>query len=399
MTNFADERFSGETSILLRYAGMFDVLGYSVGLTADELEPFSISEGARVLELAEYRGVRLLLNDETSLMATGTYKDIDACLTAAIMNAQGPRRAVITSAGNYGYALAKYTQKLSDLDIIFFLPRDTAYKMDGAAFEGGPISLILVDLPVQEAKSIAHAFAARYDLPRIPLIDWRLAASATRALHLLDWQQKSGTTVDIFAQTMSGGYGPSGILHCYRELIRRGLLRRSEVPRFLGFQLAGGTPMVDAWGAGHREARKPAPGAKPALIEPGLFNANPQRNYTRLFDLMRFLGGDMHSIATEDYEEHGERVIGWLKALGLEMTIAPSTGEYLEKTGMLTIVGVLKAIDAGHIGAGETVWCQMTGGCRQIERADALEPMAVVTSKNSEKEWIDMLGATLGLVA
>src|SRR4029077_16479 len=73
----------------------------------DCLPRTSIGEGLRVVSLLEYKDVAVDVLDATSLMATGTHKSIDGCVTTAHCLLSGYRRIVFESGGNTGTALTR----------------------------------------------------------------------------------------------------------------------------------------------------------------------------------------------------------------------------------------------------------------------------------------------------
>jgi len=396
---FVDTSVAWDQSLILRYHRVFRLLDLQIAATAEDFRAASISEGARVVPFREHEGVQILLADESSLMATGTYKDLDACLVTAILRHAGQPALVVSSGGNLGYALAAYA-KQAGLRLYLFHPATTGYKMDRGAFEGSTTTLISVDLPERQVKSLSAAFARTYGLPLVPDIRWRLAASATRAMFLLEATQGAELQVDCIAQTMCAGFGPAGVYNCFSELMREGVVRRSQVPRFLGFQQDANAPMVRAWRAGDREIGthhivEPEP---EHYIEPGLYNINPERNYTRLFDLMRYYGGDMLGVTTADYEHHAPQLERWFEAIGLELGRSEETGDLLEKTGIITGVGILKAIQEGLVRRGERVLYLMTGGFRRVATQEPARPDVRVDAAHPEDVWVKELGARFGLV-
>jgi len=95
-----DERYSAECSVVLRYAPAL--------LDGTDVLATSRQEGIRILDLGSWRGVNLKLLDESSLMASGTYKSLDGCLSTALCRKEGIQRAVFSSGANAGSALSLY---------------------------------------------------------------------------------------------------------------------------------------------------------------------------------------------------------------------------------------------------------------------------------------------------
>jgi threonine synthase len=394
--SLVDGRYSAEQSLVLRYAPALNHLDLGVTLTPDTIEACSVREGARSFQLTDYRGVEVHVCDESSLMATGTYKDLDACLINTISKQCNLEQIAISSGGNLGFALAVYGER-SGLRSFFFQPKSTMYKLDGDRFEWGGAKLISVDLPEKQVKSLALAFAKAYGIQHVPDIRWRLAASATRAMFLLE-QAAATRSYDCIAQAMCAGYGPAGIFNCYSELSREGYVRRSQVPRFLGFQQLANSPMVNAWQRGDREISREHVNAQPdRYIEPGLYNTNPERNYTRLFDLIRYYGGEFAAVDNESYARWAPQIVQMFRSHGMEFTRVSGSDEILEKTGLITAVGVFRAIEEGLIRSGERVLMLVTGGFRTMSSTRIPLADCEVDASRTEDQWVDHLGALFGL--
>ncbi len=387
-----------DRSLLLRYHEASAQLRYELPVGLADLEACSLREGARVVPVDPVAGVRVYVCDETSAMETGTYKDLDACLTVAIARANGIERLVLSSGGNLGYALARYASRV-DVELFVFQPATTLYKLDGAAYSDPKVRLIAVDLPEPAVKDLAQRFAEHYAILQVPDFRWRLAASAARAMFILE-HALTPTRIDHLAQTMCAGFGPVGIYKCFSALAANGYLRQPDVPPFLGFQQEANCPMVRAWADGSREIGAAHLGARPqSYLEPGLYNTNPGHNYTRLFSLMKYFGGDLMAVSDEDYARYLPDVLALLAQAGVELTRLPS-GELLEKTGVLTGVGILKAIATGRVRRDEGVLWLLTGGhrARPIDERP-VQPLLEVDASHSVDDWIDEIGRRCRLQA
>ncbi|HRI09178.1 MAG TPA: pyridoxal-phosphate dependent enzyme, partial [Nannocystaceae bacterium] len=150
-----DERFDAGASVLLRYHRVFGELGEGPPFTLDDLAPRSLGEGIAIRRLADRRGVEIFVADETQAMATGTYKALDACVTAAALGRAGVRRVVASSGGNLSAALGAYLQR-AGVDALLFQPLTTLHKQDRRFF-GGTAHLVCADLPEPAIKSLARA--------------------------------------------------------------------------------------------------------------------------------------------------------------------------------------------------------------------------------------------------
>ena len=215
---------------------------------AKDLAATSQREGMRLVELASYRGVGIVLLDESTAMRTGTYKSLDGCISTALCRLQGIRRAVMSSGANGGIALTDYAAR-TGLETFFFCPASTLYKIGAGQFQRPQAHLIAVDGPDRRVKEAARQFAGLLELPIIPPLEWRMLSASCRGLFLAEQIQSRGRHISWFVQTVCAAYGPIGIYQTFRRLVAGGQLEAGAVPRFLGVQQAGLSPLVDAWTA------------------------------------------------------------------------------------------------------------------------------------------------------
>ncbi len=392
-----DETVPAQRSVLLRGYPLLRTLQLFPPVCHQDLVASSLGEGAHYRRLVEHQGVTVFLCDESSAMTTGTYKDLDACLITSVHRGRGSTALVLSSAGNLGRALAVYGAR-AGLQVYLFHPRSTQYKLCGASLRQPGIHPIAVDLPEPQVKSLARAFAARYALPHVPEIALRIAASAARALFLLEQAELHGAPLDCIAQVVCAAYGPIGIYTCLRELVARGLLPASRVPRFLGFQQAANAPMVRAWREGAEQLLDRHCQAVPEnYLEPGLYNTRPQSTYGPLREILTRVGGDLRSLDHEAYARHRDTVLGWFEACGLQFTRGPEG--IVEKAGILTGVGIAQAIEDGVLRQGENVAYLLTGGLGPNEPVLELEPSLSIDASRSEAGWLQLLGEHFGLTA
>ena len=390
-----DERHAADQSLLLRYWRALELVGLRPVPTLESLRAASLGEGARVLPLRSHRDVELLVCDETSLMSSGTYKALDACLTVTMVEREGVRRVVTSSGGNLGRALARYCHARG-IEVFCFQPRSTGYKLDASTLGSAGVHVVSADLPEPEIKALSRRFAERFGLLHVPALPWRLAASATRAMFLLEAVQGGPQPAAWIAQAMCAGYGPVGIYDCFAALVDRGLLAAERVPQLLGIQQQANAPMVRAWSEGAAEIaprhRQPRPAA---YLEPGLYNTDPGANYTRLHAHLERFGGVLVGVDARAYARHAARAEQALAEAGVVLTRRAGSDEVLEKAGWLAVVGLLEAIERGHVPAGDRALSLLTGGVR-ARAASALDgelaaPIEVDGTRALDA-WVEALG-------
>jgi len=374
-----DPAFPATRSLPLRYAPAV-LAGH---LATEDLLAASQQEGARLIELGEYRGVRLLLLDETTCMKTGTYKSLDGCIATAMCRKLGISRAVFSSGANVGAALTDYAAK-TGLESFFFCPAGTIHKLDGALFDRPSAHLIAVEGSDRRVKESARAFAEALDLPLIPRLQWRLLSAACRGLFIAEEIRKRDGRFSWFTQAVCAGYGPIGIYQALRALAAAGQIDRSRIPRLLAVQQAALCPIVRAWSAGQASLAGLGPTDWQAPpIEPSLYNVHPDKTYPMLYEILQAFGGDALAVAEADFDRHAGPFLDMLGRAGIRLTETSVGGktQYVEKAGLLGGAGTLKAIADGRIAKGETVICALTGGAGPAPRTPAREEYRIPANR------------------
>jgi threonine synthase len=358
-----DAAVPAEQSIVLRYRNAF-----RFGQTDEDdvrikdlLGQTSIREGARVVPLAEYKGVVIDLLDETSLMHTRSLKSIDGCFTTAQCKWRGYSGVVFESGGNTGTAFAFYGSQ-AGLETYFFVPEENLYLLSEEIGHLPGAHLIAVEKP-GHVKRAAALFRRLNGLHHIPERSWRYEASRFRGLFILE-SMVSGGGYDWICQTISAAFGPIGIYHVlfrYAGLIDR-------MPRFLGVQQEANCPMYRAW-----QSRAVAPEAIPVESTAGLlsrvmYDAAPQ-TYGTYPDLEKVLRASRGELITVNHAEFarlrdarfaGCGVHELLRRQGVDVEYNGAG----DPTGLIALAGLLKQIDAGEIPPGSrALWC-LTAGAR-----------------------------------
>lgn len=349
-----------ERAVTLRYAT--DLLTNE--LERKDLEGTAQSEGLRLIELEPYRSTRLFLLDESTLMKTGTYKSLDGCVSTALCVKKGIRQAVFSSGANAGSALSDYGAR-SGLETFFFCPTTTLYKLNADLFSRPETHLIAVEGSDRVVKDTAALFSARTGIAQIPQIEWRLVSAGYRAMFVWEAMERLSHGFSWFTQAVCAGYGPIGFYRQLAKLSAAGRIGQEWIPKFLGIQQAGLSPIVAAWN-NHYSTLPPftTDAWSETSIEPTLYNAYPSQTYPLLHDVLSTFGGSMLDVRHAEFEQYSQVFAAMLQGVGIELTkvLLNGTNVYLEKAGLLAGAGTLKAIDEGRIVPSETVLISLTGG-------------------------------------
>ena len=381
-----DEAFGPEDSVVCRYRNavkLYDSEEHDLEFKRHLLNN-SIREGARIVRMLSYKGVEIHVLDETSRMETGTLKAIDGCLTTSLCCMEEVKRVVFESGGNTGSALTLYGQK-AGLETFFFCPLDNLDLLDSRMFSSRTAHLIAVENR-GKIKEFTALFARTAGIKHIPDKSWRYAAAMFRGLFILDQMPRTGK-LDWISQALSAGFGPIGIYNVLKTF-------PAEVPilpRVLGVQQEANCPMYESWkpqalGRAGNSGRK-----KEGLLTRVMYDDSPQtyKSYHDLHQLLLLTGGDMLTVNAEEFESYLHPAgCGPLPELLLSRGIAVTmrSGKILEKTGMIAVVGTLKAIDAGKIPVGSRVLCCLTSG---VSAADGgAKPEMIVRSRKDVLDYV-----------
>ena len=273
-------------------------------MSEDDYRRVSLREGARILEFLEYKGVRIYLDDESTLMASGTFKSLEACFTMALCRKRGYRAAVFSSGANLGAALSLYG-RTAGVETFFFHPDATSWKLDDAFFASPAAHLVSVDKPEKEVKRAALLFAEMSGIPHIPAMEWRFVATGLRALFVFETILEGRLRFDWVSQTICAGYGPIGFYDRVGQLVQEGAIDGESVPKFLGIQQESRSPMVRAWRKRHRQMEaEDIDGVSDDLLDQALYNTNPEGSYPLLLRHLLRYGGELRDLRREEYEKH-----------------------------------------------------------------------------------------------
>jgi threonine synthase len=348
-----DRGVPAEESIIRRYRALLaPELARSVpGLGPEHLASASLREGARVLAPLEHEGVSIALLDETSLMASGTFKSLDACVSAAACLARGERELVFESGGNTGAALSLYAAR-AGLRTLLVVPAANLPGLPGRAFRA-PENRIVAVTGEGRAKAAAERARALLGAAGAPRLEWRYAAGMARGCRVLE-HLASGGRADWVSQTVSAAFGPVGL---YRALRRWG---SGAPPRFLAVQQEENAPF-------HRRLKglPSAPRAARELLVPAMYDRDPfSHGSFEEFSRLMAEGGESLTVSRSEFAAFagpdGPGVEAALAARGLRL--AGGAAGAADKAGLVGLAGVFKAIAAGLIRPGETVLHAMTSG-------------------------------------
>ena len=355
-----DDSCDTRSSIVLRYR---DAFRFDESDERDEqfkrhLIENSIQEGSRIFPLLDYMGVQIFIYDDSCLMHTRTLKSIDGCVTIAKCKHLGYDRVVFESGGNTGTALTAYGQN-AGLETFCFVPEDNLSLLNSHRFAPDRAHLVSVAQP-GKVKAAAHAFAERNGLPRIPQTGWRYEASRFRGMFLAEYHAEHGG-FDWLAQTISAAFGPIGIY----SVLARFRPELGAPPRFLGIQQEANCPMYRRWKL-KEDAKADEITSTQHMLTKVMYDVRPQSygTYEGLRQILDDTGGDLATVNHDEFAGlldmrfGGDSVFDLFRERGVR--ISTTGGDVIDKTGLISLAGTLKAIGCGTIARGGKVLCSLT---------------------------------------
>jgi threonine synthase len=289
----------GRVNSLWRYIELLPII--------DPEQIISIGEGQSPLLRAVKLQRRLshpaiFIKDERQ-SPTISFKDRQAAVAVTAMGEAGIQECVLASTGNAAAAYAAYCARADIKLWIFLTSLVMADKMREAALYGAEV--VKVTGTYDQAKKVAADFAARRKIhfdkgaKAIPgkesmkTIAFEIAAELGRQLGS---PQKGGywRAPDWYVQAVSGGIGPLGVLKGFEELYKMGLVDR--VPKIGTIQVAGCSPMVQAFAAGKSKADPVVPETRVTVLATG----DPGLAYELLYQASQTYGGYMLDVTDEE---------------------------------------------------------------------------------------------------
>lgn len=352
------------------------------------LEKTSIQEGVSISPFLTYRGVMIFLMDETSLMCTGTLKSTDGCVSIAHCKMNGFEKVAFESGGNTGSAMTEYGQR-SGIETFFFVPEDNLFLLDSTLFSSPGAHLISVK-DTSLLKQTARAFIDLFGIRHIPEREWRYEASMFRGMFILEYILKN-QPVDWFIQTISAAFGPIGI---YRVLNDYGI----ALPRFLGIQQQANSPLFNSWKKQNTEHEEK--NTEENLLSKVMYDSEPftYGTYNDFSELLSSAQGDLSTVNHQEFYYYvkktfeGKTITDLLYEKGIHISV--KNEDIVEKTGLIALVGAIKAIDQGIISAGTSVLCSLTSG---MSRSDgkAKPDFYVTDSGDISEDYLKKIFAAL----
>ncbi len=289
---------------------------------------------------------------------TISFKDRQAAVAVTAMGEAGIKECVLASTGNAAAAYAAYCARADIKLWIFLTSLVMADKMREAALYGAEV--VKVTGTYDQAKKVAADFAVRRKIhfdkgaKAVPGKESMKTIAFEIALELA--RQLGNPTEDGFwkapdwyIQAVSGGIGPLGVLKGFEELYQMGLIDR--VPKIGIIQVAGCSPMVQAFTAGKTKAETVVPETRITVLATG----DPGLSYELLYKANQTYGGYMLDVTDEE-------------AFAAMRLLAKTEGISVEPATAVAFAGLDKLVERKIIKSDEIVVINCSGHTFPVEK-------------------------------
>lgn len=377
----------GRVNSLWRYIELLPVLNPEQIITMGEGQ----SPLLRAAKLQKRLGHPAIFIKDERQSPTISFKDRQASVAVTAMREAGIQECVLASTGNAAAAYAAYCARADVKLWIFLTSLVMADKMREAALYGAEV--VKVTGTYDQAKKVASDFAARRKIhfdkgakavpgkESMKTIAFEIATELAR--QLTPSFEKGGSfwkAPDWFIQAVSGGIGPLGVLKGFEELYRMGLIDR--VPKIGTIQVAGCSPMVQAFAAGKPKASPVVPETRITVLATG----DPGMAYELLYKASQTYGGYMLDVTDEE-------------AFAAMRLLAKTEGISVEPATAVAFAGLDKLMEQRIIRPDEIVVVNCSGHTFPVEKyimdEENLLDVRLSHSAIASAAPVDGLGAAL----
>jgi threonine synthase len=306
------------------------------------------------------------------------------------MRQAGITECVLASTGNAAAAYAAYCARADIKLWVFLTSLVPAAKMREIALYGAEV--VKVAGTYDQAKKVAADFAARRNIhfdkgaksiagkESMKTVAFEIADELA---YLRGNPEKDGRwkAPDWYIQAVSGGIGPLGVQKGFEELYKMGLIDR--IPKIGVVQVAGCSPMVQAFMANQPKATPVAPETRITVLSTG----DPGLGYELLYRANQTYGGHMLSVTDEEAFE----------AMRL---LAKTEGYSVEPATAVAFAGLDKLVTEGIIKKDEVVVVNCSGHTFPVEKhimdeENVLDVRLSTTPEMAPSIPLDGLGSAL----
>ncbi len=224
----------------------------------DEIEPVSLQKSMSPVilcqRLANASGVQHLWIKDESQLPTCSFKSRGLSLAVTMAKHFGQTRVAMASNGNAGGAMAMYAAR-AGIESVCFMPHDTPVANRSECYFAGAHLFETNGLIDDSGKRIreGHDRGLWFDISTMKE-PYRLEGKKTMGLELaeqFDWKLP-----DVILYPTGGGTALIAMWKAFKELRELGFLESQTMPRMYAVQSDGCCPLVTAFDAGERFAKR-----------------------------------------------------------------------------------------------------------------------------------------------
>ena len=334
-------------------AGPYSIWRYR-DLLPIEGEPVDLNAGFTPLIKSENLGAQLGLNNlwlkNDCANPTWSFKDRVVAVASTKARELGFKTLACASTGNLANAVAAHAAR-AGMEAFVFVPSDLeAGKLLASKVYGA--NLVAVDGSYDDVNRLCAELGGKYPwaFVNINVRPYYSEGSKTMAYEIaeqLGWRAPDHCIVPLASGSLYGK-----IHKGLEELTKLGLIEE-KATRMSGCQATGCSPIITAW---ENETLNFRP-VRPNTIAKSLAIGNPADGYYTL-KIMGETNGAGAAVSDDEVVE------------GIRL-LAESEGIFAETAGGVTIAGLKRLVEAGHVGADELVVACITGGGLKTQEAVA----------------------------
>jgi threonine synthase len=350
---------------LWRYAPFLPVAPPTEQRLAPGLTPL-----VRAPRLAEELGLGELYLKLDTANPTHSFKDRVVAVAAAKAQELGLETLACSSTGNLANAVAARAAA-EGLDAAVFCPADLEpEKLTATAVYGATLYAVAGSYDDCSRLTIELSFELPWAFVNVGLRSYYAEGSKTIAYEIAE--QLGWRTPDVVVCPIASGSLFTKINQGFSDLLELGLAE-GDLPRLVGGQAAGCAPVATSFADG--AAVRPV---RPATVARSLAIGNPADGDLAVATA-RATGGSIHAVAEEAVGE----------SMGL---LAETTGVFGETAAGVTLGALREAVDAGLVGAEDSVVLLVTGDGLKTPGpvAGRLQPIAIEADADA---FLDRLAA------
>lgn len=311
--------------------------------------------------LARELGMKELYIKNEGANPTGSFKDRGMTLGVTKALEFGVRAVGCASTGNTSASLAAYAAK-AKLRCVVLLPagKIAQGKLSQAILHGATV--IAIKDNFDSALKLIREASARLNIYLLNSLNpWRLEGQKTEAFEIADQLEWSAPERVILPMGNCGNI--SAIWKGFKEFRDCGLI--DSIPKMVGIQAAGASPVVDAFKQGAKEVKKLD---KPETLATAIRIGAPV-NAPKALAALHESRGTAESVSDKEI-------------LAAQRLLARTEGIGVEPASAASIAGLLRLLNAGEIQSDERVVCITTGHAlkdpdtiiKEYERVIEIEP-------------------------